>query len=317
MISKVAETVTAAWNRFFFEPTSTATIGVFRICIGIVVFISLLGTFPYRALFYSDAGIVSYATMSHFFVGNPILFFRWVPAADPALKYYFLALMACTISLILGFFTRTSSILVFLGLVSLSNRNFFVDNAGDDLLRINCFFLMFTHAGCAYSIDAWLRNRNEKAPKEIPKKSPWAQRLLQLQLAYLYIDTFFLKLPGEGWRDGTALYYALSYVELKRFSFGFLFHYLWEIKLVTYSVMAAEFCAGTLIWFRRFRYPVLVAAFLLHFGINLTMQFPVFQYVMMASLVTFIFPEDIEAFFGLGIFTYSGTYSKSQPSHLS
>lgn len=71
MISKVAETVTAAWNRFFFEPTSTATIGVFRICIGIVVFISLLGTFPYRALFYSDAGIVSYATMSHFLSATP------------------------------------------------------------------------------------------------------------------------------------------------------------------------------------------------------------------------------------------------------
>lgn len=34
-----------------------------------------------------------------------------------------------------------------------------------------------------------------------------------------------------------------------------------------------------------------------HLGINLVMQFPVFQYVMMSSLVTFFYPEDIEKIF--------------------
>jgi membrane protease YdiL (CAAX protease family) len=63
---------------------------------------------------------------------------------------------------------------------------------------------------------------------------------------------------------------------------------------MTYAVMVAEFAAGSLIWWRRVRYPVLLAAMGLHFGINLTMQFPVFQYVMMASLLTFVYPEDLD-----------------------
>jgi hypothetical protein len=293
MIRRGFQIVGKAWDRFFFEPTSTAGIGLFRIVFGFVVFLSLLGTYPYRALFYTDSGIVSYATMSHFFPNYPIFYFRWLPAGDPALKYYFLALLFFSLTLTVGFLTRLSSILVFLGIISLSNRNFFVDNAGDDLMRINCFILMFSQAGCAYSIDRWWKGRGQP-PRELPQRSPWAQRLLQLQLAYLYLNTVFLKLPGAGWKDGTALYYALNYLELKRFHFKYLFYYLWQIKLATYGVMLAEIAMGTLVWFRKFRYPVLAVAALLHFGINLTMQFPVFQYVMIASLIPFIYPEDIE-----------------------
>jgi hypothetical protein len=284
----------AKWDEFFFKPTSPATIGLFRIVFGLVVFLSMLGKFPYRELFYSDRGIVSYATMTHYFPGNPWIYFRWMPDTDPGLMIYFFAMMIATVSLIFGFCTRASSILVFLGLISLNNRNLFVDNQGDDLMRINALILIFTEAGAAYSIDRWLRKRKGKEGDKLPLKSPWAQRLLQLQLAYLYFDTAYLKLPGEAWRNGTALYYALHYLEFQRFRFPFLFYYLWQIKIATWLALVIEFAAAILVWFRRFRYPVLIAAFFLHLGINLMMQFPVFQYVMMASLINFIYPYDVE-----------------------
>ena len=283
------------WNQFFFDPISPASLGLFRICFGFVVFLSVLGKYPFRRIFYSDQGIVSYATLTHFFPGNPWLYFRWMPDQDPGLQFFFIGLLVASAFLTVGLFSRVSSVLVFLGIICLSNRNFFVDNAGDDLLRINCFFLMFAPCGAAYSLDrVWKIKQGLVARGSLPRVSPWAQRLLQLQLAYLYIDTFLLKLPGEGWQDGTALYYALNYRELQRFNFKYFFYTLWQIKLATYSVEFLELAAGTLIWFRAFRYWVLAGAFLLHFGINLTMQFPVFQYVMMASLIVFIYPEDME-----------------------
>ena len=282
------------WNQFFFEPISPATIGLFRIVFGSVVFLSILGKYPFRDLFYGETGIVRYATMTRYFPWNPILFFRWVPYGDPGLKYYFLEILVSVIALIFGFCTRISSILVFLGLVSLSNRNFFVDNSGDDMMRINSFFLIFSEAGAAYSIDRWIRIKRGKETRELTPKSPWAQRLLQMQVAYLYFNTFYLKLAGEGWRDGTAMYYALNYLELRRFSFKYLFYYLWQIKVATYSVIVGEFALATLVWFRKFRYWILAIGASLHIGINLAMQFPVFQYVMLASLINFIYPEDIE-----------------------
>lgn len=282
------------WNRFFFEPISPASIGLFRICFGVVIFLAVLGRYPFRDIFYGQNAIVSYETMNPYFHGNPIFYFRWLPQADPWLNLYFLGLLAVTICFTIGFFTRASSILVFLGLISLSNRNFFIDNAGDDLMRINCFFLMFSHAGAAFSVDRWWRIKRGKESTELQPRPPWAQRLLQLQLAYLYADTFYLKLPGEGWRDGTALYYALNYLELRRFDFKYLFYYLWQIKLATYSVMTGEFALAFLVWFKKFRYGVLAVGLLLHVGINLTMQFPIFQYVMIVSLINFVYPEHIE-----------------------
>lgn len=231
--------------------------------------------------------------MSHYFPDS-WLYFRWLPSGEPWLNLYFLALLLVTASLIVGFQTRLSSILVFAGLMSLSNRNFFIDNAGDDLMRISCFFLMFSNAGAAYSVDRWRRVRSGKDGAEHTPCSPWAQRLLQLQVAYLYAETFLLKLPGEGWQNGTAIYYALHYIELRRFDLRYVFYYLWQIKLATYGTLVGEFLLWTAIWFRKTRYWVIAAGMSLHFGINLAMQFPIFQYVMIASLMIFFYPEDVE-----------------------
>lgn len=281
------------WNRFFFEPTSPATIAIYRIFFGITIFITLLGKFPYRELFYSDKGLVSYETMSQYFP-DTWLYFRWLPAEDPALLIYFLALMFATVTLIIGFQSRLSSIVVFLGMMSLSNRNIFVDNHGDDIQRICCLFLIFSDCGRAYSIDRWLRVKRGIEGAELPKCSPWAWRLIQLQVAYLYYCTFMLKAPGAGWHDGTAIYYALHYLDLKRFDLSHVFYYLWEIKLASWATMVAEGLLWSGIWFRRTRYWVVAMGFALHIGINFALNFPTFQYIMMASLMSFFYPEHVE-----------------------
>ena len=290
-----AQRLGQALNRFFFEPTSPATLGIFRILIGTVAFLSTLGRLPCRETFYSDRGIVSYQTMSIFYSDNWLLWFRWLPDTDPGLLGFFVGLLAVTFCFIIGFQTRIASVLLCVGMYTLVNRNLFIENCGDDLLRIACFWMMFAPAGAAYSVDRWLRVRRGLESPELVKRSPWAQRMLQLQLSYLYIQTALLKLPGGSWQDGTAMYYALNYLELKRFDFmKYFFYYLWQIKLATWGVLVAELSAGTLIWWRRTRYWMILAALGLHEGINLTMQFPVFQYVMMAYLVNFVYPDDME-----------------------
>lgn len=282
------------WNTFFFEPISPATIGLFRIFFGITCFLSILGKFPFREIFYGDKAILTPASTKPYFVGPEWFYFRFVPHSDPELKYYFIVFLIAIVFLTIGFLTRFSSILVFLGFISLSNINFAVDNAGDDIMRINALFLMFTQAGAAYSVDRWIRRKRGIEGPELKLVSPWAQRILQIQLAYLYFDTATLKLEGDTWREGTAMYYALGYIEHFRFNLKYLFYWPWQIYLVTWGTLVAEYSMAFLVWFRKLRYVILPGAFALHFMINLTMQFPVFQYVMMASLINFIYPEDVE-----------------------
>lgn len=284
--------VADAWNAFFFTPSPPHTLALFRIAFGLVVFLSVLGVYPHRDVFYGPDAIVLPEVMGSFFAGHwLILGFNFLPSDDPGLALFLLGLMAAALCLMVGLASRLSSVLVLVGLYSLNRRNFFITNAGDLLMRIDALVLVFAPSGAAFSVDRLLRKQKD----EPPAISPWPVRLLQLQLAYLYLTTSLLKLQGASWREGTALYYALRYLELQRFSFRYCFYYLWQIKLASWLTVGAEAAMGTLVWFRRLRYPCLVAASGLHLGINLAMQFPVFQYVMLANLILFICPQDIRA----------------------
>jgi hypothetical protein len=287
--------IVAGWTRFFFAPISPATIGLYRIVSGIVIFISVLGKFPGREIFYGENGIVKYESLHRYFPDS-VFYFRWMPEGDPGLMIYFICFLVVIFCYTIGFQSKFTSILVFAGLASLSNRNPYVDNNGDNFMRINAFWMMFAHSGAAYSVDRLIARWRGRATRELVPAVPWAQRMLQLQLAYLYFEAAVTK-SGASWQNGTALYYALNYIEIRRFDFFWAFKHLWQIKLLTYGTMVAELSAFSLIWFRKLRYPIILAAVGLHEGINLLMQFPVFQYVMMAALVNFIYPEDIEWFF--------------------
>lgn len=288
------------WNRFFFEPISAATLGLFRIVFGLIVTVSLIGKLPDRELFYGRDAIISIKTAESFFHGieRPLNLFHLVPDQDPGLLIFMSLLIVTSVFLILGLFSRVSSILVWIGLTALSNRNFLVDNSGDDLMRILSFFLIFAPSGSALSLDRALKKilSPSSASNKWALITPWAFRLMQLQLAYVYLDTFYLKLYGASWRDGTAVYYAFHYIEMQRFNSPWgraILGQLWEIKLVTWATLAIEGAMGILIWFKPLRYWILGSAFLLHLGINLMLQFPVFQYVMMAGLTLFIEPREV------------------------
>src|ERR1700683_3162298 len=145
-MSQIWKKIITAWKIFFFEPTSPATLGLYRIIFGFVIFLSNLGHFPSRDIFYGENGIVRYQTVNHFFPPHvpSWIFFRWLPQTEPELKYFFFALLIVNTLFILGLFSRLFTILLFLGIASLSNRNPFNENAGDLLMRSNLFLLMFT-----------------------------------------------------------------------------------------------------------------------------------------------------------------------------
>ena len=91
--------IAKAWDDFFFTPTSPATLGVFRICLGTVALLSVLGKYPYRNIFYGANGVISSATMNIYFPDNWI-YFRFIPDQDPALQIYFIVFLVAILCLI-------------------------------------------------------------------------------------------------------------------------------------------------------------------------------------------------------------------------
>ena len=73
----------------------------------------------------------------------------------------------------------------------------------------------------------------------------------------------------------------------------YLFDRLWMIKLLTWGALAVELAMATLVWFRDLRYPVLLAGWLLHLGLEYSMNIQLFQWVILSTYVLFVDPADL------------------------
>jgi vitamin K-dependent gamma-carboxylase-like protein len=284
--------IVKGWNRFFFEPQRPTPVALFRIVFGIINIANLALLWPEWLTWFGAHPFMSIETMSRLSHGPRLNLFVLIPRTDLAANIFFWAFLACSITLTLGFMTRFSCVAVYLCLMSVHERNYFILNGADTVMTVTGFFLMFAPADGALSIDRLRRIWTGREGPEVPLYSPWAQRMIQLQISVAYCSTFLAKITGKTWRGGTAIYYALHLDGFRRFPVPFTSNLMFT-RLMSWGTLAIEFSAGTLVWIRRLRYAVLLAAFALHMGIEYSMNLPIFEWIMVSTYVTFIYPEDL------------------------
>jgi hypothetical protein len=209
---------------------------------------------------------------------------------DPVAVAVVIALAVVGVLLAFGVRTRIMSVLTFVLLLSIARRNPQVQNSGDSLLRHFGFFLMFAPAGAALSWDRWRRHRDRFW--EIPWRAPWAQRLLQIQVSFLYFFSTYAKARGDVWADGTAMANVWRAGDLVRFDVPLAFHdSLLMSNLATYATLLVELSLAILIWNRQARPYVIGLGILLHLGIEVTMAVGFFSIVACTGYLAFV-PEE-------------------------
>ncbi len=291
--------IVAGCNRFFFEPESPLPIAVYRILLGIIVLTNYALLLPNVQDWFGNRGTISQDTARRLAGGAGFSLFTWLPDSDASVWIVFLLSCLAASATVLGVFTRASSILLFLTFITLHHRNPLVLNSGDTFLRTAVFFMMFAPAGAALSIDRLVRIARGKETGPPVPQTPWAMRLIQLQLSFLYIYTFAWKAIGTTWPSGTAIYYTSRLTEYWRFPIPYVFEHMWTIKLWTWSTLLVELSLGTLVWIKKLRYWVLLAGLLLHVGIEYSMNIPLFSFIMISAYVTFVEPHTLEGAFSL------------------
>jgi hypothetical protein len=206
----------------------------------------------------------------------------------------FWVILASAILLTIGFLTRLNTIIVFLGLASIQQRNLYMTHGGDTFLRVAGFFLMFAPAGAALSMDRLLRILRGREGAEIEPRSPWAQRMIQFELSLLYFVSFCWKIQGATWINGTALYYVYHLDQLRRFPVPSWFLRPTVLKLATWWTLVLEFSLGVLIWIKDLRYILLALGLLLHLSLEYSLNTPMFQWDVLSAYVLFIYPADMQ-----------------------
>ena len=283
-----------AWERFFFEPQSPTPMAVFRILYGTCVALTLILLHPEWMDWFGVHSWVTLQTMRTAEPGLRLNLFTVMPQNDAWIAAFFWIFLGFAILLTVGLWTRLSSIVVFLCLASIQQRNLYILHGGDVFLRVTGFFLMFAPAGAALSIDRLIRVRRKKEGAEIEPRAPWAQRMIQFELALLYFASFLWKIKGEPWLNGTALFYVFHIHSLQRFPLPGWTQQLWILKLMTWYTLVLEFSLGILIWFRPFRYPLLLLGLLFHLSIEYSLNIPMFEWDVLTAYVLFIDPADLQ-----------------------
>ena len=284
--------VVRRWNAFFFDAASPLPVALYRIFYGILHLLNLWLLSPDWLAYYGPHGIVSARTALNMDPGAHFSLLAHLPDSPLVLNVFFWVLIGLAVLVTIGFMTRLSTIALYLCFMSLQMRNIYILNGGDNLLRVCGFFLMFAPAGAALSVDRLIRIWRGKEGVAVPESSPWAQRMIQIESSIVYFTTFWWKTLGVTWMNGTAVYYSLHVWEIARFPIPGM-HSPFFMRLAAWGTLVVEFSAGVLIWFRDLRYFVLLALIGLHLGIEYTMTLPLFEWITMAMLITFVDPADL------------------------
>jgi hypothetical protein len=281
------------WDDFFFTPQSPLPIALFRILYGICVSVTLVLLHADWLNWYGVHGWVSLGAMRQIEPGIRLNLFTVMPQDNRWIAAFFWVFLVCAVMLTAGLWTRLSSVAVFLCLTSIQQRNLLILHGGDVFLRVTGFFLIFAPAGAALSVDRLIRIRRGLERTGIQPQAPWAQRMIQFELALVYLTAFWWKMKGHTWLNGTALYYVLHMHSLARFPLPGWVQSAAALKVGSRFTLGLEFSLGVLIWFRRFRYPVLLLGLLFHLCIEYTLNLPMFGWDVLTAYVLFIDPEDL------------------------
>jgi hypothetical protein len=285
-----------AWNRFFFAKQSPVPIALFRITYGALVIATLVLLRPDWLAWYGTHAWISLQTMQTVEPGTRINLFTIIPQSDGWINALFWVFLGSAILLAAGFLTRINSVIVFLCLTSIHQRNLFITHGGDTFLRLAGFFLIFAPAGAALSVDRLLRIRQGKRGTEqdalIPPQRPWAQRMIQIQLSLLYFAAFCTKVKSPAWLNGTALYYVYHLDSLRRFPVPAWLLRPTMLKWEGWAAIALEFSLGVLIWVKDLRYILMAIGLLFHLWLEYSLNIALFQWDVLSAYILFVDPAD-------------------------
>jgi hypothetical protein len=269
---------------FWFGEADIAPVALFRILFGAQLFNWFWQLFPNLTAFFTDEGILPRSVQAlsdadRLSVLN--VSGDWWPVA---IIWAFSCAVA--LALMLGWRTRVMCLLAFVLVASFSWRDMLILDGSDLVFRLVPLWLGFTSAGERWSLDALGRNGSAS-------RTTWALpiRILELQIAWIYLATGLEKLGGIDWIEGTAAYYALQLEH----TFARPWAHAIAVDpalshLITWFTLAVElsFLPLVMIPSTLTRAVGALAAAAMHLGIALLMNVGNFPIVMIATCVLFL-----------------------------
>lgn len=277
-------------TEFFFAPTDGSAVALFRWLYGALATWTALGVLLNLERYYGPRGLVPWSVVRGFPEQRYSLL-ALAPESKLWLAVIAGAFLVGAVMMMVGAWPRIGALVVYATNVALQHRNPYVLNNGDRLFVILAALALFMPLGARYSVDAW---RREKRGASAPQARVFGQRLVMLQIAYIYLAACFAKLEHAEWREGVAVQYVLASPVLSEWPVWLEFLPL--VQLLTWSTLAFEFLFPLLVFRERFRRYLLAWGVLFHAGIEVTLRIPMFSAVMITTYACFLSDREASLF---------------------
>ena len=268
-------------GRFLFETGSSRTVARVRIALCLSMLIAQLAIVPDVLLFYSGDGLVSNDVLRNHQADSFWSLLHFIDSPW-GVRLLHIALLTSLVTVLIGAWTTPAAVILFVLNVSFRHRNPLITNAGDQLITIFLFWLMFADSGRVLSVDAW-----RKKLQSIPWSRTWVLRMMQMQVCFVYGCSFLQKLTDADWMDGTTMFYVASNVKLWNLPMLTIMDHPIIYKGITYGTLLFEAAYPLFIWWKKTRYLMITLAILLHTGIGLLLGIPFFSLYMIALQLLF------------------------------
>lgn len=275
--------ITQIENFFAVSPDYLYTAALFRIGIGLILFIEGLDLVKNGWRFYSDAGFFPLSTYRLLVRSKRLSVFFLMRNRAQVTSIFVLNLIA-SLSLAIGFLVPLSSLIVLGVLVSRRNRNPFVTSQGHSVATLMLIYLIFSRSGELYSLDSYF------GLPVIGTTASWPMRMMQIQMSIIYFMAFVHKTRNEAWVAGTVLFHVFDNTLPRRTwppTPSFIETYIGS-AILGWITIATQFVLAFGLWIDEFRYPLIAIGALMHLSMEFYLGIRLFQYIMILGLLTFI-----------------------------
>ncbi|MFO0551254.1 MAG: HTTM domain-containing protein [Polyangiaceae bacterium] len=279
----------AAYLAFLARPTDGSAASLFRLTFGALAVWQAVGVLINLRRFWGRDALIPFEVVSH----DPFIWlspFAWAPNSAVVLYGHAAAVAISAVAFFVGFRPRPFALLLAAAIASLQFRNPFILNSGDRLFMIVAALSAAAPLSRRFSVDAWLALRAPET-KPAPIATVWGQRLVGMQVAYVYLSSAVAKLGNPRWQQGRALRDVLAspvYAEWPRYVDSRVL-----IAVMTYGTLVFELLFPGLVWFKRFRPYLIAAGVVFHLGIDVTMIIPIFSWIMIASYPIYLGDDEV------------------------
>ena len=248
-----------------------------RVSYGLLIFCDLLVRATNLEAHYTDQGVFPLDLYNS--VGLP--FNVSLHALNGSLTYqgilFFLNALAAG-ALVVGWRTRWATVLCWLFMVSLHNRNFLLLNGGDTWMRIMLFWAIFLPWGERWSWDA---GSQTQARNDEVYSAATAGFVVQVFLVYWMAGVF--KTGAAWWSEGSAVHLTMALAEWNGDRAYYLLFYPSLMKSLTFLILAFELIGPFLFFSPIFSGPLRTVAVLgfmgFHVGLAIFIEIGLFPFV--------------------------------------